>query len=743
MHTLSNYSLCLRQFIVYFNFGIMKKNGLLWVLASALMLCFTYTSCEEMEGLFDDDEKASGEEAFFPKAYADKELAAWYKWTEKDKDKTKTEAVFLFKDNTFVVTKNKVHTDGRYERDIEAFGTYQLTEGDYKNGKAKVIVMSDSGEAVGQMNVVIEDGHLTTDQGDEVFTIQDNAKRPKPSDPASGNNNQGGNNQGGDGNGSGAFFPKAYAGKSIEAWFAYSGSDSGDGFEMKYVAAIYFFVDGSFVATSNVAVSGPTGQSYERTVGAEGSWRIVEGNFNTGKVAITYDKDNTVILEIEDGQLKAIDTENGGVTIYIKQDNSKVPEPSDPTQNGNHGGGQGGDNGGESDVPAFFPTTYADKTVAAWYSFSISSSVQTQVEAVFLFEDGTIIATEHKVFSSELQMPAERYVWMVGTYELSGNYDNGRADITLVPERKTFLTIDEGGLKLEDNNFEYTRRELKDLPEPLEPTFNGGQGEGGDDDGDDDDDESDVKLVAWYTQILNMNGSDYEMAIILLDDNTIVFTRTQLGDDPGVLYMTEIVAKGTYSLLDGDYTSGRVLVYMYGDESDFTIVNGVITGGEIEGEYTKQDNDKYTGPTDFGDDDDDDDDGDDDDGDDEGGYIGEITPYYPAQYAEKTVAAWYLSADIDENQVKIQTVFLFTDKSLVKTTSKFHSVNDGRDPEYILEAEGRYEIKQGDYTDGVASVMLNNGQTFDVEIISGLMFAMEEYFAIQDIADLPTPIKAK
>ena len=69
------------------------------------MLCFTYTSCEELEGLIDDkkDEKATGEEAFFPKAFADKEVAAWYSWTEKDKDKTKTEAVFLFKDNTFVV----------------------------------------------------------------------------------------------------------------------------------------------------------------------------------------------------------------------------------------------------------------------------------------------------------------------------------------------------------------------------------------------------------------------------------------------------------------------------------------------------------------------------------------------------------------------------------------------------------------------------------------------------------------
>ena len=721
----------------------MKKFGLLWVLVSALMLS-TYTSCDELEGLVDENgETASGEEAFFPKTYADKELAAWYKWTETDKDKTKTEAVYLFKDNTFVVTKNKVHTDGRYERDIEAQGTYELTEGDYKNGKARVIVMADNGEAAGVMNVVIEDGHLTTDQGDEVFIIQDNAKRPKASDPASGNNNNGNNNQGqgGDGDNSGAFFPKAYAGKSISAWYSYSGSESGDGIEIKYVAAIYFFSDETFVATSNVAVSGPTGQSYERTVGAEGSWRIVEGNFNTGKVAITYDKDNTVILEIKDGQLTAIDTEDGSVTIYVKQDNSKVPEPNDPTNNGNQGG-QGGDQG-DSDVPAFFPTTYADKTVAAWYSCTLSEGVQTQVEAVFLFTDKTIIVTEHKVFASELQVPAERYIWLEGTYELSGDFDNGRADITLVPERKTFFVINDGGLKLEDNYFEYTRRELKDLPEPLEPTFNGGQG--GDDNGDDDGDESDVKLVAWYTQILNMNGSDYEMAIILLDDNTIVFTRAHLDDETDFL-ITEIMAIGKYTLIDGDYTSGRIMVYLYGEETDFTIVNGVITGDDVEGTFIKQDNDKYTGPTDFsemgGDDggDDGDDDGDDNGG--PGGFQADFQPYLPARYADKTIDAWYVSyyASQTGDTLKIESVFLFTDHSLVVTKSLYDPLG-GRDPEYNIISNGVFELTEGDYITGKASVTLSDGSTFTVEIREGEMYAMDQVFYMQNKETPPTPIK--
>lgn len=723
----------------------MKKNGLLWVLASALMLCFTYTSCEEQEGLIDDkkDEKATGEEAFFPKAFADKEVAAWYSWTEKDKDKTKTEAVFLFKDNTFVVTKNKVHTDGRYERAIEATGTYELTEGDYKNGKARAIVMADNGEAAGVMNVVIEDGHLTTDQGEEVFIMQDNAKVPKASDPASGNINQGGNNnQGGNGdvNGDNAFFPKAYAGKSIEAWFAYSGSESGDGFEMKYVAAIYFFVDGSFVATSNVAVSGPTGQSFERSVGAEGSYRIVEGNFNTGKVAITYDKDKTVILEIENGQLKAIDTEDGSVTIYIKQDNTKVPEPSDPINNGNQGG-QGGDQG-DSDVSAFFPKSYANKTVVAWYSFTLAEGVQTMVEAVFLFDDNTLVVTEHKVFDPSIQPFDERYICAEGSYQLTGDLENGSATVILVPERKVSLSINNSVLTIEGFSFPYTKRANKDVPDPLDPSFQGGDNGEGD---------SDAKLVAWYTRSESYNGKEYIIAVVLLDDGTVAFTSTPVVDEStGAVAMTTIMGVGTYRILNGDLTDGTIEIVMYGEPKEFTASNGVVSAMEdgVKMTYTQQNNADYKGSTDFGgaDDGDDDDDDGDDDGDDnggQGGYIGDLDPYFPAQYAEKTVAAWYANLDIDENKCKMQSIFLFTDYSLVSTISKFYSTNDGRDPEYKIEGEGRYEITSGDYENGKAKVTLSDGRTFDATIIDGDLIANESVFSMQPNADLPTPRKVQ
>ena len=370
---------------------------------------------------------------------------------------------------------------------------------------------------------------------------------------------------------------------------------------------------------------------------------------------------------------------------------------------------------------------------------------------MFLFTDNTLIVTERKIHSQD-NMSEERHVWLRGSYTITSDvdYDNFTADVITDEQRKMNITAANGYLVLEYNSdMTFKRRQLKDIPDPLDST----DGYQGDDNGDDNGNEgqSDASLVAWYTSTQTYNNREYTIAIVLLDDGTVAFTSTPAADGSGAMVMTSIMGVGTYTILQGDLTNGTIRIVMYGEPQDFTASNGVVTVKEDGQEmtYYQQDNAKYDGPTDFSDyngDDNGDDDGD-DNGDDNGGdnygYIGEITPYFPAQYADKTIAAWYLTANFDDNQVKIQAVFLFTDNTLVKTTSKFYSVNDGREPDYRIEGEGRYEIKDGDYSNGMASVVLSDGTTFDVTIEEGLMFAMNEYFAIQDNADLPAPIKAK
>jgi len=112
--------------------------------------------------------------AYFPKAYADKTLDAWYSLTETDEDKIKIEAIFLFDDNTLIKTTSKVYSeaDGREPSDeLEAEGEFAITSGDYDNGAAHV----KAGEM--EFDVTISDGVLSA-MGAE-FTKQDNADAPE------------------------------------------------------------------------------------------------------------------------------------------------------------------------------------------------------------------------------------------------------------------------------------------------------------------------------------------------------------------------------------------------------------------------------------------------------------------------------------------------------------------------------------------------------------------------------------
>ena len=112
--------------------------------------------------------------AYFPDAYAEKTLAAWYSLTETDENKIKIEAIFLFDDNTLVKTNSKVYSeaDGREPSDeLEAEGEFEITSGDYDNGAAHV----KAGEM--EFDVTISDGVLSAMDTD--FIKQDNADLPE------------------------------------------------------------------------------------------------------------------------------------------------------------------------------------------------------------------------------------------------------------------------------------------------------------------------------------------------------------------------------------------------------------------------------------------------------------------------------------------------------------------------------------------------------------------------------------
>ena len=616
----------------------MKLKGLFAIMAAALMLSMSFTSCEELDGLFDDEKESTDNQAFFPNAYRQRTVAAWYSLTEKEENGTRIEAVFLFDDNSFVTTKSRTYTDGRsQERKILAEGDYTLT-GDYENGTAEVKI-NGSPEP---MTVEIKDGKMLA-MG-ETFTKQNNKKVPKPSEESEGGQGgegQGGEGQGGQGGDDGieAFFPNGFSTKDVASWYAQAGKIQEQGYEMQYKAAIFFFGNGQFVATVHTEVEGPDGPIPTKIISIKGRYEWVEGNFETGKLKLIGDDGKVIVVDIAQGKLTGIETENGEMVIYAKQDTNSVPQPSDPTDNYQPGGeGQGGEGeggegqGGEdqgNEVPAFFPKTYADKTVVAWYSFSEGEKGETRVEAVFLFENDVLIVTENKVFAEELGMGPERYIKSVGSYKLrEGDYENGLGLVELSEVGQHQVKIADGVLTVDGLYGEYIKRALADIPDPLDPTDQGqqggeGQGEGGEGQG---------------------------------------------GEGEG-----------------GEDQGGE--------------------GGEVQ-------------------------------------YNGDPAPYLPAQYAEKTIAAWYQSENVGNGTVRYECVFLFTDGSLVVTKSKFYNIGDGREPEYDINATGQYRMSEGgDFENGTASVVTADGMTMEVRIENGILYAMNTEFTKQDNKDAPAPLK--
>ena len=163
----------------------MKINGLLSVMAAALMLNLTFASCEKVLETEDDQNQTPTTgftklaEAYLPESYGDKTIAAWYSvYTENDY-KSKVEAVFLFTDSAVAVTKSKTYTveDGREPvHDVLSLGIFHQLEGDFINGTLSFELSAGMPRT---RNGQIEDGVLTLDGIS--YTKQDNAQAPKPS----------------------------------------------------------------------------------------------------------------------------------------------------------------------------------------------------------------------------------------------------------------------------------------------------------------------------------------------------------------------------------------------------------------------------------------------------------------------------------------------------------------------------------------------------------------------------------
>ena len=243
-----------------------------------------------------------------------------------------------------------------------------------------------------------------------------------------------------------AFFPSDFANKKVEAWYMYKETQK-DGTQR--VTAIFCFSDGTGVATMYKLKS--DGTEFKKNEG-EFEYTLDSGDYTTGKVSVIMGG-SKMAVDINDGVMTSNFLENE----MTKQDNSKVPAASKPTENSDDNGGHSGDNGGPSgdegsveneDVEGFLPTEYAKKTVAAWYIAEAERSAdQVKIMAVFLFDDNSLVVTKHKVRSDGREY---REIEFSGSWEmLEGNFEDGKASISGGME----ITIVDGAMDVQGEHF--------------------------------------------------------------------------------------------------------------------------------------------------------------------------------------------------------------------------------------------------------------------------------------------------
>lgn len=252
-----------------------------------------------------------------------------------------------------------------------------------------------------------------------------------------------------------AYLPNDFADKKVEAWYTFMETQK-DG--SLWVMASFCFSDGTGVATTYRRKS--SGEESKKIEGVF-EYTVESGDYTNGKVSVQMGG-SKMEFEIADGVMTSQFIEHE----LTKQDNSKVPAASKPTENSGNGS-ESGDNGGPSgnsgvdisDVPAFFPTDCASKTVVAWYlSETERSADQVKIEAAILFDDGTMVVTKHKVKSDGRETREVEFsgVWAL----LSGDYENGEVSIE---GGAMEFTVVNGEMDVQGGH--YVKQDNADLPE--------------------------------------------------------------------------------------------------------------------------------------------------------------------------------------------------------------------------------------------------------------------------------------
>ena len=239
-----------------------------------------------------------------------------------------------------------------------------------------------------------------------------------------------------------AFLPSFCADKTVAAWYSvYSETDY-----KKKIEAVFLFTDSTVVVTKSKVYSQDDGRDPSREVMHEGTYQVLEGDFDNGALQILLPGGVSLRARISEGELTLM------AVTYVRQDNAGIPAPSQLTDVFN------------GKIQAYLPAFNIDISYAAWYQYVVQDEQKTKIEAIFLDTDSLMLYTR-SVFFTTGREPAYDLL-NIGRYELvEGDYSTGKLDLKFSEDAVYEATVTDGQLPVYDKTF--IRQDIADLPDKI------------------------------------------------------------------------------------------------------------------------------------------------------------------------------------------------------------------------------------------------------------------------------------
>ena len=469
-----------------------------------------------------------------------------------------------------------------------------------------------------------------------------------------------------------AFFPEGYDANAVVAWYTYEYDD-----DKQKVEAVYLFNNNTVVVTGRKVYT--DGRSEKREIIAVCKYKL-EGDFTNGTATVDMDGE-TMIVTIKNGVMSAMDAE------YVKQSGS-VPMATAATNGNSSGDNNSSNNNEEYATVVMEEPTIVDGVAYFYVTVTNHTKYDYSVGICYLREAYDSETTPTAVPNSGYRKISLSKV-SEGVYE--GSYNlltdsrlivRAYVHIHAAEEVQSYSEIyylpkyDSSSSNTETDYSNYTFSD----PQQVEHTS------------------TSISVKSQVNDTKNWVNAerDFTGAIIgfcyvkgqsapTIENNYVDCTK-YVWDNQGAIFaeITDLEAGTTYSICP------------FVKFADGTVIYGNWFNTSTLGSATQTD----------------------------------IEAFFPTKCKDKNIAAWYKYSEVNEEKAKVEAVYLFGDETVVVTGRKVYF--DGRDENREIVADCTYTITDGDFVNGSASVVLEDGGTMKVTIVNGVMTAMGTQFQKQD-----------